>query len=202
MGCQSDLEAANCRTRHSFACRGAADVAFFLSQARLSDLAPNTTSASQLPSTHASLARAVLACRVAQLLLRCTALAVQEESQLEPALVFRLASCVSVAHGPAAEAAQLVYKFAAAAGLSEQQKTTTARLLTYAYQHIFEAAASAVSLVRKLDGREPAAALRATLCRPQKASPLYHLCGGALEWCAQQQGASARLGSQCCFAAR
>ncbi|GAB4823265.1 hypothetical protein N2152v2_010311 [Parachlorella kessleri] len=171
--------------QHELPPEGAADAALTLSRTRLFDLAPNTTSASQLPSLCASLVHVVEACRVAQLLLRTTAVAIEQGCELEPSVVFRLASCVGVAHGPAAEAAQLV--FARAAGLSEHQKAITARLLAYAYQHILSTAASAVSLVQKLEGREPAAALRAKLCRPEKASPLCHQCADALEWCAQQQ---------------
>ena len=80
-------------------CRGAVASAVSLSQLPLAALGPSTATDGQhaIPQAHASLVRAVLACQLAQLLLRYTALAVQQGCQLEPAAVFRLASCASVA---------------------------------------------------------------------------------------------------------
>ena len=123
------------------------------------------------------------ACRVVHVLLQYVARSLQKGCQLESALVFRLTSCATVAVGPAAEAAHLAFTRTTTGGLSEEDQAVMADLLAAVCEFLLAAAGAAVLVLRELKEREPAAALRATVCRPEKAIALCEQCANVLDWC-------------------
>jgi len=171
------------------ASRGSEDAALALS--KMCFLVPELGAVAacnlQPHSALASVLSAAAACRTASLLLSCTAQALQRGCPLEPATVFRLVSSATVALGPAVQVAQLAIESASAASASTTHAEHAA-FLDRLCSLIFSTAAVAVAVVGRLQGRNPAPALLATVCRPERASVVCHQLGPVLQWCLQLQG--------------
>jgi len=143
----------------------------------------------------------MIVCRAAELLLHYTTVGLQEGCKLNPAEVYRLTTCASMALGPALEAAQQAYKLAIAAAatidatagaaaseLQFQENGIAAKALATLCCSIFKVAGEAALVVQHLERRDPTAALLATVCQPGKASTLCNRSAPILLWCAQQKG--------------
>ena len=141
----------------------------------------------QQDSALAAVLYAVVACRTARLLLSYTDQALQRGCQLEPATLFRLVSSATVALGPAVQVAQLAIESASAASASTTHAEHAA-FLDRLCSLIFSTAAVAVAVVGQLQGRNPAPALLATVCRRERASMVCHQLAPVLQWCLQLQG--------------
>ena len=143
-------------------CRGAGDAAAVLASLSLEKLsAPTSFTSSPMPPSHGRLFRAMAALDVANLLLALTLGGLQLGCRLEPTAVQRLVSCASVALGPAAQAAQLLYNEYAVADKPPDHHSIASEVAD-CFAKIFDVTAQAVAIVRRLKGQGPASRLMAT----------------------------------------
>ena len=142
------------------------------------------------PALLTILGDAQAACELACLLLEHTKLGLAQGCQLESAEVYRLASCAGVALGPASEIAHQAYaSVTEAASPQPQSPAEVAHALAECYAPLLSAAGRAVFLVLQLGSKDPvAAALKATVCRPDRIVALCHQCAPVLQWCASELG--------------
>ena len=175
------------------ACRATVDLATSLASLTFARSSAKTaqpagTSSSLLPK----LGCVQAVCELAGRLVAYTVFAVRQGCQLEPAVVFRLASCANVALDPAAKAVQEAYAATTTEGL-HQSSTETARKLANACNAVLCALNNVVALASVLDCQATATAVQATVCRCDKLASVYHQCGPILKWCAEKLGEAVQL---------
>lgn len=113
--------------------------------------------------------------------------ALSRQCDLPPDVIFRLTAACGVALCPIISAAHVAYQYAAAF-MRPASQAQAARCLTRVCAVLLDVAYRVEGVLAQLGTAKPAAALRATACRPAHFVELYCKASTILEWCCRVLG--------------